>query len=134
MVIAGRWAGEETEVPVKADEKQQERREEGSCDLKRREPIKKQQQRQRRRQPSGSAVGRPGFHGRLRVTRTSCQALSLNLPLTGSTRASKAPEPRLMTSHTAPLFSDSMRPLRCSVRKESVISSVLLWMGVSERS
>ncbi|TNN73921.1 hypothetical protein EYF80_015938 [Liparis tanakae] len=41
----------------------------------------------------------------LRVTLTSCQALSLNLPLTGSTKASKAPEPRLMTSDTAPFFS-----------------------------
>ncbi len=74
---------------------------------------------------------------------TSCQALSLNFPFTGSTSASKAPEPRLMTSQTAPLFRGqvdgslqisrvcSIRPLRWSVRKDSVISSVLLWMGVT---
>ncbi|TNN76212.1 hypothetical protein EYF80_013500 [Liparis tanakae] len=45
---------------------------------------------------------------RLRVTWTSCQALSLNFPLAGSTRASKAPEPRLMTSHRAPFLRDRL--------------------------
>lgn len=42
---------------------------------------------------------------RLRVTLTSCHELSLNFPLTGSTMASKAPEPRLITRETAPSFS-----------------------------
>lgn len=42
---------------------------------------------------------------RFLVTFTSCQLLSLNFPFTGSTKASKAPDPKLMTKETAPFFS-----------------------------